>query len=247
MKKVTPTAARIVKKSLWKDINRWIDEDYNAQSLELNVHNKRKRLRSMLEMSKKNDGVFYAGAILLEEDRFPSRNMLTILTWDTYVNLKRLAFIPVVYDMKLESTFRRGIAVTEHAIERMAERLDTLDRVQIIHELTAAAMPSCFLVMNFLELPEQGDYYAVKTPRGIGILAINHFENIDIAGFLVTWISDEEATSGKFRKIEWVIFPRRQKTDGAVVTVDIPAGARLYRPRRLSKELAEQVLKKYSG
>jgi hypothetical protein len=26
MKKVTPTAARIVKKSLWKDINRWIDE-----------------------------------------------------------------------------------------------------------------------------------------------------------------------------------------------------------------------------
>jgi hypothetical protein len=82
MKKVTPTAARIVKKSLWKDINRWIEEEYNAERLEIDVHKKRKRLRSMLEMSKKNDGTFYAGAILLEEDRLPSRNKLIILTWD---------------------------------------------------------------------------------------------------------------------------------------------------------------------
>ena len=245
MKKVTPTVARIVKKSLWKDINRWIDEGYSAQSIEIDTHNKRKLLRRTLELSKKNDGIFYAGAILVEEDRFPSSNKLIVLTWDAYIHSKRLAVIPVMYDMKLEETMRRGIALTEHAIEQMAGRLDTLDRVQIIHELAAAAMPSCFLVLNFLERPKQGDYFAVKTPHGIGIIAISHFENIDVAGVLVTWISDEEATARKYKNIEWAIFPRRQKTDAGSIFVDIPAGAKMYLPHPLTKEWAMKAINDY--
>ena len=72
MTEVTSTAARIVKKSLWKDIQRWIDKDYESGPLEIDTHNKRKFLPRALELTKKNDGDFYAGAVLTELRRYPS-------------------------------------------------------------------------------------------------------------------------------------------------------------------------------
>lgn len=236
MEKITPTVARIVKKGLWKDIQRWVNEDYASGTIEIDTCSKKKILSRALDLTKKKDGDFYAGAILVEVSRFPSKNSLIVLTWDNYVNSKRLAIIPIMYDRNLEETQRRGISLTEHAIEQMARRLNTLSRVQIIQELTAAAMPSCFLVTNFLTLPNHGDYFAVKTPHGIGVLAIDHHEDVNIAGYLVTWISDEEATAPKFREIDWTLFPRRTRTDSGTITVDIPAGAKMYLPHALTRE-----------
>jgi len=42
MEKVTPTAARIVKKGLWKDIQRWVNEDYASGSIEIDTCGKKK-------------------------------------------------------------------------------------------------------------------------------------------------------------------------------------------------------------
>ena len=245
MKQVNPTVARIVKKSLWKDIMRWLDEDYASGGIEIDTSNKRKVLRRAQELTRKNDGVFYAGSILIEVTRFPSRNELVVLTWDAYTYSKRLAIVPITYDKKFEGEQQRGIALTEHAIERMAGRLDTLNRAEIIHEMAAAAMPSCFLVMNFLDVPQHGEYYAVKTPHGVGVLAIDHFEDPEIVGYLVTWISNEEATSPKFKNIEWIRFPRRVKTDSGSITVDLPARAQMYVPHPLTEDWARQVVQHF--
>jgi hypothetical protein len=242
MKQVNPTVARIVKKSLWRDIKRWLDEDYASDAIEIDTSNKRKILRRAQVLTKKKDGVFYVGSILCEVARFPSRNELVVLTWDTYMYSKRLAIFPVIYDKNFECDRQRGIAITEHAIERMAGRLNTLNRREIIRELAAAAMPSCFLVMNFLNTPEHGEHYVIKTPHGLGILAINYFDDPDIVGFLVTWISDEEVTARKFQAIDWVRLQRKVKTNDGTITIDLAAGATMYLPHLLSENWAKQVI-----
>ena len=154
--------------------------------------------------------------------------------------------MPILFDKNLEPINLRGISITEHAVEQMAIRLETVDRVEVIREITAAAMPSCFIAMNFWGFtPRDGDRFAVKTPHGIGILIVNHLKDIDVAGYLVTWISDEEATAQKFQEIEWALLPRRTKTEDRTLTIDIPAGARMYFPHELTKDWEHEVLREY--
>jgi len=242
MSEITPTAARVVKKGLWKDIYRWVHDDSLSEPLQFDGYNKRKRMPRLLEAYKKHRGDFYAGAILFEAARYPSRNKLIVLTWSAYVESKRLAVTPVLYDSKMETSDQHGVAFTEHAIERMAERLETLKRIEILQELTAIAMPACILAWSDETLADHGDYFAVKTPHGIGVLAINHEEDPDMLAYLITWISNEEATARKFREIEWVIFSKRQKHAGLTFTIDIPVGAKLYLSHKLENAWARQII-----
>jgi len=244
MNKVNPTVARVVKKGLWKDIHHWFDVCDATGPIRIEHASKKNTLKSALQRTRTDYGNYYIGAFLREVKRFPSRNTLVVLRWEPYVNTKRLAVIPIEIDNKLDEQRRRGISITEHAIEQMATRLDTLDRNQIIAELAAAAMPACLLVMNFVAAPKDGEYFAVKTPHGVGVLAIDHLQDLDIVGYLVTWISDEEARSPKFTEIDWIKIPRKNYTDTAVITVDIPKGSRMYLPHALTKAWALTVIEK---
>ena len=75
-------------------------------------------------------------------------------------------------------------------------------------------------------------------------LRIRH-AHVATAGYLVTWSSDEETTARKYKNIEWEALPRRHKTNSGSITVDIPAGAKMYLPHLPTKEWAKQALKKY--
>lgn len=242
MSEITPTAARIVKKGLWKDIYRWIDEKISSDQMGFYEPNERKWISRFLSVWKKELGDLYTGAILFKNERYPRKNQIVVFTWRAYTDSKRLGVAPIGSGPRIDDFELPAVVFTEHAIERMAERLATLDRREILQELTAVVIPAGLLVLDTGILSKHGDYFAVKTPHGIGVLAVDENRAPNELVYLVTWISDDQSLAPKFQKIEWIELPPFQVAKGVTTTIDIPAGATLYLPHVLSTASAKDVI-----
>ena len=90
------------------------------------------------------------------------------------------------------------IRVRDHAIQRVSQRLGTIDDVLVRNELSVAAGS---ILMSVMQLGS-GEYYA-RTPHGVAL--VRKFE--DNATVLTTWISNEMLKRDQIKK-EWEPFDK---------------------------------------
>ena len=239
MSEITPTAARVVKKSLWKDISRWIDEKQSEGNFGFEERRRRNWISRFLTTWKKHLGDLYAGAIIVKHPRYFRKHRIIVFNWRVYIESKRLGVVPIGYDIDMNESELPGVVFTEHAIERMAERLETLDRKKILQELVAIAVPACLLIFKFGKISKPGDYFAVKTPHGIGLLVVDDSKEPDELIFLLTWIGLEENLATKYKNIEWRECPLLTRDKGGTLKIDIPANAKLYLAEKQTTDSAQ--------
>jgi hypothetical protein len=81
-------------------------------------------------------------------------------------------------------TFLFEVSVRRHALERVSERLGTLDTLKVRNELSAA-VSSILLEIATISQLNDGEYYA-RTPHGLAMLIIEDEEPV-----ITTWIPNE--------------------------------------------------------
>ena len=148
--------------------------------------------------------------------------------WAVLAESQRLAcdMLRIYFDKEPEIEFLTVMSISRHSIERVSERLGTLDPQAIRDEL--CAVPAAFFAEQYLvglEPLEHGKYIS-KTPHGIAVIAYEEDEMV-----VTTWISD--ATAGKKFLGEWHQITGGSSKQGRV-NIETANDAKVYRLRRKS-------------